>query len=123
MLDDYGCNYLWRNLFYACGEMLSKRSNRQVFDLMANTEFAAGEDPGFAGGLEAFATGAVTAGAESHLPAGLFKLRPDAPLFARVAFRPLPVEEIGLYEHELRACECANATNAISSGNMQVHGE
>ncbi len=32
-----------------------------------------------------------------------FRLRADAPLFARVGFRPIPVEEIGLYEDEFRA--------------------
>ncbi|HHU82286.1 MAG TPA: hypothetical protein GXZ26_04725 [Firmicutes bacterium] len=136
MLDDNGRNYLWRNLFYACGEMLSERSNRQVFDLIANTEFLAGEDPGFAGGLAVFAasgTGSATGatadgagsspGAESSLPARLFRLRPDAPLFRSVAFRPLPVEEIGLYEHELQVCKCANATDRVSSGDRQVHRE
>lgn len=121
MLNDNGCNYLWRNLFFACGEMLSKRSNRQTFDLMANTEFAAGEDPGFAGGLAAFAA----AGAESHpgensLPAGLFRLRPDAPLFTRVVFRPLPVEEIGLYEHELLVCTCANTADVVAADTQPM---
>ena len=32
-----------------------------------------------------------------------FRLCADAPLFARVGFRPIPVEEIGLYEDEFRA--------------------
>ena len=136
MLDNNGRNHLWRNLFYACGEMLSERSNRETFDLMANTEFAASEDPGFAGGLDlfaasgkGFATGEATAGAESQpgtessLPAGLFRLRPDAPLFTRVAFRPLPVEEIGLYDHELLACACAHAADTSSPGNSEMQGE
>lgn len=115
MLDNNGCNYLWRNLFYACGEMISARANRQALDLLANIEFAADEDPGFINALSVYARGtdAVTTVPERYMAAGLFRLRPDAPLFALVAFRPLPVEEIGLYEHELQI-----TADAVSSGNV-----
>jgi hypothetical protein len=32
-----------------------------------------------------------------------FRLRTDAPVFGQIPFRPIPVDEIGLYEHPLRA--------------------
>jgi hypothetical protein len=32
-----------------------------------------------------------------------FRMRPDAPLLARIGFRPIPVDEIGLYPDPYRA--------------------
>jgi len=61
------------------------RPSADKFDLLANVEYP-DEDPGFAGAAK-----------------GDFRLRPDAPLFTRIGFRPIPVEEIGLYEDEHRA--------------------
>ena len=55
------------------------------FNLVANAEFAA-DDPGFVDAAKSD-----------------FRLRPDAEVFRRIAFRPIPVEEIGLYEDEYRA--------------------
>ena len=34
---------------------------------------------------------------------GDFRLKPDAAVLNRIGFRPIPVEEIGLYEDEYRA--------------------
>ena len=34
---------------------------------------------------------------------GDFRLKPDAAVLNRIGFRPIPVEEIGLYEDEHRA--------------------
>ena len=116
--------------------MLSERSNRETFDLMANTEFAASEDPGFAGGLDlfaasgkGFATGEATAGAESQpgtessLPAGLFRPAGRPLVYAR-CLPPLPVEEIGLYDHELLWHTHARMPADTSSpGNSEMQGE
>ena len=57
----------------------------QKFDLLANAEYAAA-DPGFVDAAK-----------------GDFRLKPDAELLRRIAFRPIPVEEIGLYQDEYRA--------------------
>ena len=83
MLEEPGVNHLWRNVFYRCGRAAT--GNPEYLDLLANGFFAE-DDPGF-----------VDAAGED------FRLRADAPLFARVGFRPIPVEEIGLYEDEFRA--------------------
>lgn len=83
MLEAPGINHLWRNVFYRCGQATT--GNPDYLDLLANGVFEE-DDPGF-----------VDAAHED------FRLRVDAPLFARVGFRPIPVEEIGLYEDEFRA--------------------
>ena len=57
----------------------------QKFDLLANAECAA-DDPGFVNAAK-----------------GDFRLKPDAEVFRRIGFRPIPVEEIGLYQDEYRA--------------------
>jgi len=53
--------------------------------LLANADFAA-HDPGFVAAAKAD-----------------FRLKPDAEVFRRIGFRPIPVEEIGLYQDEYRA--------------------
>ena len=82
MLDDNGVNNVWRNVFYRCGKVVRQPEH---MDMLENA-VCGDEDPGF-----------VDAG---H---GDFRLREDAPLFARLAFRPIPIAEIGLYAHPLRA--------------------
>jgi len=78
-----GINFVWRNLFWNSGPVAT--GNRAFLDLMENAEYA-NEDPGFADAAK-----------------GQFALRRDAPVFARLGFRPIPVEEIGLYNDEYRA--------------------
>ena len=43
---------------------------------------------------------------------GDVRLRADAPLFARLGFRPIPIEEIGLYRDECRATWPVTSTPA-----------
>jgi hypothetical protein len=54
------------------------------FDFLANAVYAA-SDPGFVDAAK-----------------GDFRLKPDAEVFRRIAFRPIPVEEMGLYEDDYR---------------------
>jgi hypothetical protein len=77
----------WRNVFWKCGPMFNTygRPSAEKFDLLANAEYPA-DDPGFVDPAK-----------------GDFRLRPDTPLLARIGFRPIPVEEIGLYQDEFRA--------------------
>ncbi len=81
MLDDPGVNSLWRNVFYQCGTVARRQ---EYIDQFENIVFE--DDPGFA-----------------DLAGGDFALRPDAPLFDRLAFAPIPFERIGLYRSPWRA--------------------
>ena len=78
-------NSAWRNVFWKCGPTFNTygRPSADKFDLLANAEYAA-DDPGFVDALN-----------------GDFRFRPDAPLFSQVGFRPIPMNEIGLYAHPL----------------------
>jgi hypothetical protein len=80
-------NSAWRNVFWKCGPSFTTYNQpaAQKFDLMANAEFAGG-DPGFMNAAN-----------------GDFRLKADAEVFRRIAFRPIPVAEIGLYEDTYRA--------------------
>ena len=82
-----GLSQAWRNVFWRCGPLFTTYGKASVdkFDVLANADFAR-EDPGFV----AAATGD-------------FRLLPDAPLFSRIGFRPIPIEEIGLYADPHRA--------------------
>jgi hypothetical protein len=83
MFDDNGVNHAWRNVFYRCGQVVRRPRH---MELLENAIFADDEDPGFV-----------------DLESLDFRLRQDAPVFRKLAFRPIPVDEIGLYEHPLRA--------------------
>jgi len=83
MMDPPGINHLWRNVFYRCGRVAT--GNPAGLDLVGNGVFEEG-DPGFV-----------------DATAGDFRLKPDAALPDSVAFRPIPVEEIGLYADAYRA--------------------
>jgi hypothetical protein len=76
LLDNEGVNMVWRNVAYNCGDFLTR--DRGIQDLMAN--YVTVQDPGFvdAGKLD-------------------FALKPDSPILAGGAFRPIPFEEIGPY--------------------------
>jgi hypothetical protein len=75
-------NMVWRNLVYHCGGFLTR--DRGIQDLMDN--YVTSEDPGFV-----------------DLEHGNFQLKPDAPVYDRIGFQPIPFEEIGPYLDELRA--------------------
>jgi hypothetical protein len=83
MLAEPGINHVWRNVFFRCGPLVT--GNRSHLDLMENGVFA-DQDPGFV-----------------DAAGGDYRLKPDAALFATVGFRPIPVEEIGLYKDTYRA--------------------
>jgi len=82
-----GLSSAWRNVFWNCGPLFSTygKPSADKFDLLANAEYAI-DDPGFVDAAKSD-----------------FRLRPDAPLFARIGFRPIPVDEIGLYPDPYRA--------------------
>jgi hypothetical protein len=83
MMEEPGINHVWRNLFWQCGRVVT--GNRATLDLMENAIYTNG-DPGFVDAAK-----------------GDFRLKPDAPVFAITGFRPIPVDEIGLYADALRA--------------------
>ncbi len=83
LLDEPAVNHIWRNVFLGCGPMTT--GSRENLDLLANVEYEAAANPGFLDPGQAD-----------------YRLHQDAPLLARVAFRPLPIEEIGLYTDEYR---------------------
>jgi hypothetical protein len=78
MLVQPGINHVWRNVFYRCGPMVI--GNLANLDLVENGDFG-GRDPGFMDAAK-----------------GDYHLKPRAALLARVGFRPIPVDEIGLYK-------------------------
>ena len=82
MFDENGVNHVWRNIFYRCGEIIRRPAHMDVFE---NAIFADDEDPGFV-----------------DVDQLDFRLRRDAAVLERIPFRPIPIEEIGLYEHPLR---------------------
>ncbi|MCL4205188.1 MAG: right-handed parallel beta-helix repeat-containing protein [Pirellulaceae bacterium] len=85
MLDDPGINFLWRNVFFRCGQ--TTRGNAAYLELIENAVFTdADADPGF-----------------TDADAGDFRLRPDATLRQSVGFHPIPLDEIGLYHDAYRA--------------------
>ena len=81
MMEDPGRNFLWGNLFYRCGPVATYPDGLDMFDNQVRDG-----DPGFAAP-----------------EAGDFGLRADAELTHTMGFRPIPVDEIGLYESPLRA--------------------
>lgn len=83
LFDHPPINFLWRNVVWNSGRTYSMTPHcTDIMELIVYTD----DNPGFVD--------------PAH---GDFRLRPDAPLFTRLAFRPIPVEEIGLYNDEYRA--------------------
>jgi len=78
MMDSPGINHVWRNVFYRSGPLAT--GNRANLDLIENGVFA-DKNPGFV-----------------NPEAGDFRLRADSELRRTVGFRPIPVDEIGLYK-------------------------
>ncbi|MEW6359003.1 MAG: LamG-like jellyroll fold domain-containing protein [Planctomycetota bacterium] len=81
MKENADRNYIWRSLVVDCGEFTTRE--RGVNEMMDNCAFA--DDPGF------------VAPAERD-----FALRSDSFGYDRFGFRPIPFDEIGLYQDELR---------------------
>ncbi len=82
LADNPDVNSVWRNLVCGCGQFLTR--DRGIQDLTDN--YVSSRDPGF---LDA-------AGMKFQLPS-------DSPIYDRTGFQPIPVEEIGPYEHPCRA--------------------
>jgi hypothetical protein len=76
LADDHDANRVWRNVAVRCGKFLLRDPGRE--DLAEN--WASGEDPGISIGL-----------------AGEPVLSERGPAAARTGFRPIPMDEIGLY--------------------------
>jgi hypothetical protein len=83
MLVQPGINHVWRNVFYRCGPMAT--GSHSSLDLVENGVFGE-RNPGFVDAAN-----------------GNYLLKPAAALFATVGFRPIPVDEIGLYQDTYRA--------------------
>jgi hypothetical protein len=81
MLEEPGRNFLWGNLFYRCGRVATSPDGLDMFE---NHEPAG--DPGFV-----------------DPEAGDFHLDAGAEIAHTLGFRPIPVDEIGLYESLQRA--------------------
>jgi len=82
MLTEPGINHVWRNVFYRCGPLAT--GDRANLDLIENGVFA-DRDHGFINAVK-----------------GDYRLEPASAIFATVGFRPIPVEEIGLYPDTYR---------------------
>ncbi len=80
--EDPDVNMIWRNLLYNCGALFTRDRGIQV----VADNYLAEKDPGF---IDA--------------TAGDFRLKKGATAFDKLGLRPIPFEEIGLYEHPLRA--------------------
>lgn len=83
MLEEPAVNYVWRNLFYRCGQLA--RGNAAHLDLLENGFFPE-QDPGFV-----------------DAQSGDFRLAPGTTAWESVGFEPIPLDEIGLYEDPRRA--------------------
>lgn len=83
MMVDPGINHIWRNIFYRCGPVAT--GNQSNLDLMENGVYT-DQDPGFVDAAK-----------------GDYRLKPNAPILSGVGFRPIPGDEIGLYQDPYRA--------------------
>ena len=85
VFDKSGFNHLWRNVYWDCPILI--RPGYQVpvesFDVMDPAIYTT-ENPGIVDKED-------------------LRLKPDASVLRRIGFRPIPVDEIGLYQDELRA--------------------
>lgn len=81
-----GLNFAWRNVFWKCGPMFITygQPSEDQFDRLGNIEESSGD-------LEL-----------RDVARGDFRLSSDAPLSARIGFRPIPLDAIGLYEDAYR---------------------
>ena len=86
IFDKSGFNHLWRNVYWNCLILVKPGFGvpMESFDVMDPVLYT-NENPGFV-----------------DVAKGDFRLMPDAAVLRRIGFRPIPVEEIGLYRDEYR---------------------
>lgn len=102
MLDAPAVNHLWRNVFYKCGQIATR--NGGDLEKFENGVFP-DTDPGFV-----------------NAAGGEFRLKPKALLFQTIGFRPIPSEEIGLYNDRYRASWPVDTTpSAIPDWRSKSH--
>jgi hypothetical protein len=82
MKENADRNFLWRNVAVRCGQFTARE--RGVNELMDNVTFDS--DPGFVAPTRRD-----------------FSLPPQSPVYRRLGFRPIPLDEIGLYKDPYRA--------------------
>ena len=82
LADNPDANAIWRNVVSGCGQFLTR--DRGIQDLVSN--HVAKEDVGFVDAKRLN-----------------FQLKPDAAVIDRTGLRPIPFDEIGLYQDEFRA--------------------
>jgi hypothetical protein len=82
-----GFNHLWRNIIVDCPVIVRPGFGAPIesFDLMDLAVYT-NQDPGFVA-----------------MAKGDYRLAKNAPVLNRIGFRPIPLEEIGLYQDEYRA--------------------
>ena len=87
VINTSGFNHLWRNIIVDCPVIVEPGFGALIesFDRM-DLAVSTNQDPGFV----AVATGD-------------YRLAKNAPVLNHIGFRPIPVNEIGLYEDEYRA--------------------
>lgn len=107
MMEEPGINHVWRNVFYRCGRVVT--GNMATLDMLANGVFG-NVDPGFVDAAQ-----------------GDFTLKPNATLFETVGCKPIPVDEIGLYDNEYRATWPVQSTpvalRRLYSSPSPIHGD
>jgi len=96
VFDKSGFNHLWRNVYWNCPIIVKPGFGAPIesFDVMDPVMYT-NENPGFV-----------------DVANGDFRLKPDAAVFRRIGFRPIPVEEIGPYQDEYRATWPVERTTA-----------
>ncbi len=104
LYDKPPINFIWRNVLWNSGIPFTMNPNcTDILELAAYRD----ENPGFAD--------------PAH---GDFRMTPDAALPSKNGFRPIPVEEIGLYEDDFRATwPVAAAPMAVPDWRLTVDGK
>ena len=106
VFEKSGFNHLWRNVYWNCERILKPGwggINPASYDIMDPVLYTQ-EDPGFVDAAK-----------------GDYRLKPEAGVLRRIGFRPIPVEEIGLYEDEYRATWPVDRAARKADGEQNGH--
>ena len=87
VINTSGFNHLWRNIIVDCPVIVKPGFDAPIesFDILDLAVYT-NQDPGFVA-----------------MAKGDYRLAKNAPVLNRIGFRPIPMEEIGLYQDEYRA--------------------